>query len=79
MQVAAAEAPGITQDCHLDCGRVTVFPEHELARAQDQGICSREFLLRVIDEIENSATTLTTLQRQQVAHALREIADAPDA
>jgi hypothetical protein len=32
MKVISREAPGITRDCHLDCGRVTVFPDHELRR-----------------------------------------------
>jgi hypothetical protein len=40
-----------------DCRRVTVFPKHEMERTRDQGACSREFLLRVIDEIENCAIT----------------------
>jgi hypothetical protein len=30
MKVTAREVPGISRDCFLDCGRVTVFPEREL-------------------------------------------------
>jgi len=59
--------------CHLDCGRVTVFRPSELTAAKDQGACTRDFLLRIIDEVENRARTLTNLQRRQVAQALREV------
>lgn len=72
LKVTSAEVPGITRDCYLNCGRVTVFPQRELDRAQDQGACSREFLLRVIDEVENRATTLAPRYRTQVVQALRE-------
>lgn len=63
MPVKAGEAPGISKDCHLDCGRITVFPPGELAGATDEGACAHEFLLRVADEVENNATTLAALYR----------------
>jgi hypothetical protein len=78
MRVSAAEAPGITKDCYLNCGRVTVFRPSELAEAKDQGACTRDFLLRVIDEVENRATTLATLHRRQVAQSLRELVKSMD-
>jgi hypothetical protein len=37
MQVKAGDAPGISKDCHLNCGRITVFPPGELAAATDEG------------------------------------------
>jgi hypothetical protein len=72
MQVKAGEAPGISKDCHLDCGRVTVFRPSELAAATDEGTCTHEFLLRVADEVENNATTLAALYRRQVPQILRD-------
>ena len=72
MQVKTGEAPGITKDCHLDCGRITVFPPGELAAAQDQGSCTHEFLSRVADEVENKATTLAALYRREVPKSLRD-------
>jgi hypothetical protein len=75
MKVQAREAPGIYKGCYLDCGRVTVFPSIELAAAEDQGSCTPEFLLRVIDEVENRARTLTALQRCQIAQTLRDIVE----
>jgi hypothetical protein len=35
MQVHKAEAPGITKDCCLDCGRVNAFRSSELDKAKD--------------------------------------------
>lgn len=78
MQVRKAEAPGITKDCYLDCGRVTVFRPSELAAAKDQGACTGNFLLRVVDEIENRARSLTNLQRRKVAQALRDLVRSMD-
>jgi hypothetical protein len=75
MKVARGEAPGITRDCHLDCGRVTMFPARELATAIDCGMCSNKFLLRVIEEVEQRATTLTGLHRRQIVQILRAIVD----
>ncbi len=72
MAVKAGEAPGITRDCHLDCGRVTVFPPGELASAEDMGACANEFLLRVANEVENNATTLAALFRREVPQILRD-------
>jgi len=72
MAVKAGEAPGITKDCHLDCGRVTVFPPGELAAAQDMGACAHELLSRIADEVENNATTLAGLFRREVPQILRD-------
>jgi hypothetical protein len=72
MPVAAREAPGIPHDCFLDCGRVTVFTERELANAENCGRASRVFLLRVAEEIEVRAVTLATGHRKAVALALRQ-------
>jgi hypothetical protein len=57
---------------------VHVFRPGELAAAKDQGACTRDFLLRVIDEVENRAATLVTLHRRQVAQSLRELVDSMD-
>jgi hypothetical protein len=72
MQVKAGEAPGISKDCHLDCGRITVFPPSELAAAKDEGACTHEFLSRVADEVENHAITLANLYRRDVPQILRD-------
>jgi hypothetical protein len=72
MAVKAGEAPGISRDCHLDCGRINVFPPGELAAAEDMGACAHEFLSRVADEVENSATTLAALYRREVPQILRD-------
>jgi hypothetical protein len=72
MAVKAGEAPGISKDCHLDCGRINVFPPGELAAAEDMGACAHEFLSRVADEVENSATTLAALYRREVPQILRD-------
>jgi hypothetical protein len=73
LQVQPGEAPGISRSCFLDCGRVTVFPEHELAAAQEQGSASNAFLIRVIEEVEQRAVTLVTVHRRAVAEAFRLI------
>jgi hypothetical protein len=72
MRVKAGEAPGISRDCHLDCGRITVFPPDELAAAEDQGACTHGFLSRVAAEVETSATTLAGLYRREVPRILRD-------
>lgn len=72
MAVMTAEAPGITKDCHLDCGRATVFPPGEFAAAEDMGACSHEFLSRVVDEVETRATTLAGLYRREIPRILRD-------
>jgi hypothetical protein len=72
MRVKAGEAPGITKDCHLDCGRITVFPPGELAAAKDEGLCTQEFLSRVADEVEKNAITLANLYRREVPQILRD-------
>jgi hypothetical protein len=78
MSVSDAEAPGITKDCYLDCGNATVFRPSELAAAKDQGACTRDFLLRVIDEIEKRATTLATLHRRRIGQNLRNLVESMD-
>ena len=40
LQVREGEAPGITKDCYLNCGRATVVRSAELAAAEHQGECS---------------------------------------
>ena len=50
-----------------------MFRPTELKDAKDQGGCTNEFLLRVIEEVEKRATTLATLHRRQVAEALRNL------
>jgi hypothetical protein len=72
MAVAQQEAPGITHNCYLDCGRVTTFPQRELDGAEHCGHASNAFLTRVIEEVETRATTLTRGQRNAIATALRE-------
>jgi hypothetical protein len=74
LPVSAAEAPGITHDCFLDCGWVSTFPQRELDGADSSGRASNKFLLRVADEIETQATTLTANQRRTIVAALREAA-----
>jgi hypothetical protein len=54
-----------------------MFRPSELADAKDQGACSRDFLLRVIDKVDRAAT-LATLHRRQVAQSLRELVDSMD-
>jgi hypothetical protein len=78
LPVAAQEAPGITRDCFLDCGRVTVFPSEELARATRCGRASAAFLARVADEIEARASSLVTAHRRAIAAALRAAHTPPD-
>lgn len=78
MQVKAGEAPGITKNCHLDCGRITVFPLAELATAKDEGACTHEFLSRVGNEMENNATTLANLYRREVPQTLRNLIKPKD-
>lgn len=76
MPVALGEAPGISHDCFLDCGRVTAFTAPELDQAEHCGRASDKFLLRVAVEIESRATTLTTGQRKTVVSALRHATGA---
>jgi hypothetical protein len=72
MAVTAREAPGITHDCFLDCGRATFFSDPELERATHCGQASAAFLLRTAEEIELRATSLTGVQRKSIAGALRQ-------
>ena len=78
MPVKAREAPGISKDCYLDCGRINVFLSGELAAAEDMGACAYEFLSRVADEVENRATTLAPLYRRQVPQILRDLVKPRD-
>jgi hypothetical protein len=70
--VAAHEIPGITHDCFLDCGWVSTFPERDLAGASSSGCAWPDFLLRVAEEIEAHATTLTAYHRRTIVAALRQ-------
>jgi hypothetical protein len=70
MSVAPHEAPGITHDCFLDCGWVSVFSERELANAEHCGRAALIFLLRVAEEIELRAVTLAAGHRKAVVRAL---------
>jgi hypothetical protein len=67
----AAECPEITRECYLDCGRVTVFSDAELAKASYFGTATVAFLARVIEEVELRATVLVNAHRKLVAENLR--------
>jgi hypothetical protein len=71
MRVAPREAPGISRDCFLDCSRVTTFLQRELEDAVPCGRASRAFLLRVAQEVEARAVTLTNAQRKAVVVSLK--------
>jgi len=71
MQVAPGEAPGISRDCFLDCGRAVTFTERELELATPCGRASQPFLLRVAQEVEARALTLTNAQRKAIADCLK--------
>jgi hypothetical protein len=73
MPVAPREVPGISRDCFLDCGRATVFPIEELARAERCGQAPAAFLARAVEEIEARAITLATGHRKAIAAALRKV------
>ena len=72
VKTAQAEAPEIVHECHLDCGRPTVFSARELANARDCGRASDDFLRRVIAEVETQATTVAPVHRQAIVAALRQ-------
>jgi len=44
MAVTQGEAPGISRNCFLDCGRVTTFSARELSCAVPCGRASNQFL-----------------------------------
>jgi hypothetical protein len=69
--VQPGECPGITRECYLDCGRVTLFSDAELSAAQYCGIAGIDFLTMVVEEIEIRATVLVGLHRKTVATNLR--------
>ncbi len=71
MQVAPGQAPGILRECFLDCSRLTTFPNRELADAVPCGRAPRAFLLRVAQEVEARALTLTNAQRKAIAASLK--------
>jgi hypothetical protein len=52
MLVKPREAPGITHDYFLDCGRATTFPTRELTQAKHEGCSSTEFLERMAQTVE---------------------------
>ncbi len=70
MSCAAGDAPKITHDCFLDCGRATTFRPEELIEAESCGRAGRQFLERVLREVTDNATTLTTLQRKAICESL---------
>jgi hypothetical protein len=71
MAVVRREAPGITHDCFLDCGRAVTHTDTELASAINRGRASDAFLARVADEVEARAATLTKGQRTSIARTLK--------
>lgn len=73
LAVAANSCPGIVQDCHLDCGRVTIFPEHELAKATECGEGPIEFIAAVVEEVELRAPVLVGAHRTIISEQLRRI------
>lgn len=75
MSVGANDAPGITRDCFLDCGRTTTFPDHELAKAQHCGVASAAFLTKVAEEVRERAATLPTRHRNAIVAALTDHAN----
>jgi hypothetical protein len=50
---------------------VTTFPARELSGAEHQGRASAEFRERAAQTVEDEAKTLTNLQREKIAWALR--------
>jgi hypothetical protein len=72
MEVAPGECPEITHKCYLDCGRVTTFSQREIdARAKCDHIDS-DFAVRVVEEIEERATSMVNAHRNLVAGNLRK-------
>jgi hypothetical protein len=69
LPIAAGEAPGITHECFLDCGRVTTHSETEFE--MHFGRASSAFLRKVAEEIEQRASTLTNGQCREIAAALK--------
>jgi hypothetical protein len=72
MPVSSNEAPGITRDCFLDCGRVTTFPTRELDRSEHCGRVSQDFLVRAAQEVEDRASTLAAGHRKAIVAFLRD-------
>jgi hypothetical protein len=68
---SAGEAPGISRDCFVDCSRVTTFPAHELEDAVHYGRAGRALLLRVAEEVQARAVTLTNAQRKAIYASLK--------
>jgi len=77
MPVKAGEAPGITRDCFLDCGRATTFSAREMASAVVCGVVDNPFLQRVIEEVEQRASSLPQGQRKTICAAMREAMTRP--
>jgi hypothetical protein len=71
MLAKAKECPEIQHDCYLDCGRVTVFSESEIAAAKVCGEISLGFATKVVEEIEVRATVMVGAHRKIVAGNLR--------
>jgi hypothetical protein len=72
LRVQPGECPEIIRECYLDCGRVTVFSDHELSKASFHGVADEAFLAKVIEEVEIRATVLVAAHRKIVAANLRD-------
>jgi hypothetical protein len=72
LAVKRGECPEIVHACFLDCGRVTVFSEIELAAAKACGDANIEFITKVVEEIELRATVMVSTHRKIVASNLRK-------
>lgn len=73
LEQVCEELSELGRDCHLDCGRVTIFPEHELAKATECGDASQELVAAVIEEVELRATVLVGAHRKIISEQLRQI------
>jgi hypothetical protein len=69
--VQPGECPEISQECYLNCGRVTLFPDPERAAAKHCGVADVKFLTKVVEEIKLRATVMPSVQRKIVAANLR--------
>jgi hypothetical protein len=71
LYVRPGECPEVTRECYLDCARVTLFSEAEIAKASYFGLADTGFLAKVIEEVEVRATVLVNAHRKIVANNLR--------
>ena len=77
MPVKPGEVPGITQASFLDCGRVTTFMEREIVNAEICGVADNQFMDRVLEQIEEHASSLAPGQREAICTAIREAMRRP--